>query len=323
MNPERDGCFVYLAHGTEDKAVARPLAEGLMARGIDLWFDEWEIHPGDSLRKKMEQGLGRCTHFVVLLTSVSITKPWVNEEMDVGLLRAVEGSARFIGLRHNLDVSQVPLFLQTRYTPKFDLGDSGLDELSGRIRGLSRKPPLGKGIDYRDVANQATGWSVAARVVAGYVVRHSANGTRHDPNFTLDDVQNDTGLPRLDVRLGVLELEKCGLLERSMEIGGPEYLWPQPEFFESFDRYFMSWDTETDAQRLSVHLLNLGTDRVETRDVAETLGWPPRRFNVAVTHLLMHGAVRAMQYFDEHNYAPPGLLLGEELLFYVHSKSKM
>ncbi len=49
--------LVYLAHASEDKEVARPLAEGLMRRGIPVWFDEWEIGYGESLRRKMEQGL--------------------------------------------------------------------------------------------------------------------------------------------------------------------------------------------------------------------------------------------------------------------------
>jgi hypothetical protein len=68
--------LVYLAHATEDKAVARPIAEGLMARGIEVWFDQWEIGLGDSVRRKMDQGLGDCTHFIVLLTEASLQTGW-------------------------------------------------------------------------------------------------------------------------------------------------------------------------------------------------------------------------------------------------------
>jgi hypothetical protein len=73
--------LVYLAHASEDKeTLARPIAEGLLARGVDVWFDEWEIRAGQSLRQRMEKGLGDCTHFLVLLTENSVSKPWVNEE---------------------------------------------------------------------------------------------------------------------------------------------------------------------------------------------------------------------------------------------------
>jgi hypothetical protein len=49
---------IYLAHASEDKDRVRPVAEYLMANGVDVWFDEWEIEAGDSLRQKMEEGLG-------------------------------------------------------------------------------------------------------------------------------------------------------------------------------------------------------------------------------------------------------------------------
>jgi hypothetical protein len=52
---------VYFAHASEDKAAARPIAEHLIANGIDVWFDEWEIAAGDSLRRKMDEGLGACS----------------------------------------------------------------------------------------------------------------------------------------------------------------------------------------------------------------------------------------------------------------------
>lgn len=53
---------VYLAHASEDHhTLARPLAERFLAKGVDVWLDAWEIHSGDSLRQKMEAGLGDCT----------------------------------------------------------------------------------------------------------------------------------------------------------------------------------------------------------------------------------------------------------------------
>jgi hypothetical protein len=86
---------VYLAHASEDHdTLARPLAESLMANGIEVWFDEWEIHAGNSLRRKMEEGLANCTHFVVLLTPSSLHKPWVETEIDAGFIRAVGGESR-------------------------------------------------------------------------------------------------------------------------------------------------------------------------------------------------------------------------------------
>jgi hypothetical protein len=49
---------VFLSHSSEDKAVVRVIAERLRADGVRVWFDEWEIRPGDSIAAKIEEGLG-------------------------------------------------------------------------------------------------------------------------------------------------------------------------------------------------------------------------------------------------------------------------
>jgi hypothetical protein len=59
---------LYFAHAHENRGMAKPLAEKMMQSGINVWFDEWEIGTGDTLRRKMESGLSNCTHFFALLT---------------------------------------------------------------------------------------------------------------------------------------------------------------------------------------------------------------------------------------------------------------
>ncbi|MFV3517322.1 hypothetical protein ACNJD8_22180, partial [Mycobacterium tuberculosis] len=90
-----------------------------------------------------EEGLGDCTHFLVLLTPTSITRPWVAEEIDAGLMRAVEGSARFLGVRHELELDALSPFMRTRKTPSLGEGEAGIGELADDILGVRSKPPLG------------------------------------------------------------------------------------------------------------------------------------------------------------------------------------
>src|SRR5258708_5950288 len=42
---------VFLSHSAEHNAVERPLAERLRADGLKVWFDEWELKPGDPIAK--------------------------------------------------------------------------------------------------------------------------------------------------------------------------------------------------------------------------------------------------------------------------------
>jgi len=293
--------LVYLAHASEDKDIARPLAEGLVTRGIDVWYDNWEIGYGDSLRRKMEEGLGNCTHFVVLLTEKSIQKPWVNEEIDAGLMSAVEGSAKFIGLRRNLPLSSVTPFLRMRLTPEFQPGEEGLDTLAGEIFGISKKPPLGEKPRYVHAHEPGSSWSVAARVVAEYFVRKSEFALPMDTQASYSDIQQETGLPMPDVRLGVLDLVGAGLLEKQEYFSG-ENIWPKADLFVTFDGEFMEWNPEMDARNLAVYLYNLENDQSNASEVAQALGWEPRRFNASAAYLVSARVVRPIEYNGGNNY---------------------
>lgn len=175
---------VYLAHATNDKDdLARPLAHALMDKGINVWFDEWEMGIGDSLRQKMEGGLDECTHFLVLLTPNSIGKPWVEQEIDAGLMNAIDGKAKFMGVRVGVDLNKLSVFLRTKFCPKFDPNsESDFNTLVGDIFGVSRKPLVGPMPHY--VAGVPTGLQAGVLVPSKLlsiwcaIVRTVWSGTR-------------------------------------------------------------------------------------------------------------------------------------------------
>lgn len=111
----------FLSFGWEDRELAKTIAETLQANGIETWWAEWEIRAGDSLRQRIDEGLSNCTIFLVLLTPTSIKKPWVNQEMDAGLIRKVEERARFIPVRKDLPTVALPPLFRGMYSP--DLQD--------------------------------------------------------------------------------------------------------------------------------------------------------------------------------------------------------
>lgn len=310
---------VYLAHAWEDKEIARPLADGLMARGIEVWFDEWEIGAGDSLRRKMERGLSDCTHFVVLLTPTSIRKAWVAEEIDVGLMQAVEGTARFVGLRFELPPSALSPFLRTRLSPEYNPGEDGLNAVAAEIYGISKKPALGDKPRYVNEHQLGSSWSGSARAVAEYFVRHSEHGGPMDPQASYADIEAATGLPRSDVRVGVLDLVGAGLLERQEYFGGEGHIWPKSDLFVVFDADFMDWSPEEDGKALASHLFNLGDDQAEATEAANAMGWEPRRFNAAAAFLVTARVVEPIEHMNGDSYWPCGFMMGDELLRFVRS----
>ena len=61
---------VFISHASEDKdSVVRPLAIALKNKGINVWYDEFELKIGDSLRRKIDQGLSRSKFGIVVLSN--------------------------------------------------------------------------------------------------------------------------------------------------------------------------------------------------------------------------------------------------------------
>ena len=74
---------VFVSHASEDKeSVARPLAEALRGCGLTVWFDEYELVLGDSLRRKVDDGLRNSRVGVVILSPSFFDKEWPQRELD-------------------------------------------------------------------------------------------------------------------------------------------------------------------------------------------------------------------------------------------------
>lgn len=291
--------LIYLAHASEDHgSIARPLAEFLMSRGIDVWLDAWEIKSGDSLKRKMEEGLGNCTHFVVLLSENSLGKAWVEREIDAGFMKAVEGRARFVGLRVNTRVEQLSVFLQTLHCPAFDPSDpADAEKLVGDILEVSRRPPLGEQPRYVKTKPADTGgWSTAAFAVAKLLVESSKAGCKFDPQINLGKIVAQTGLPEEDARLGILDLTDAGMVEESREIGSAT-IWPLTSLFNEFDGRILDFDNAKDALALAQRLINDERSNIDTDELRAAFpDFTVRRLNSALNYLEGAKAVEVRRY---------------------------
>ncbi|MBA7526390.1 hypothetical protein ES705_18552 [subsurface metagenome] len=66
---------VFISHASEDKdEIVRPLAYALQAEGLSVWYDEFEMKIGDSLRRKIDKGLANSRFGIVVLSKSFIKK---------------------------------------------------------------------------------------------------------------------------------------------------------------------------------------------------------------------------------------------------------
>src|SRR5690348_17350195 len=88
---------VFVSHASEDKdAVARPLAEELRRRGLDVWFDEFTLGLGDSLTESIDHGLANSRLGVVIVSPRFIAKRWPRRELQGLVIRQMSGRRKVI-----------------------------------------------------------------------------------------------------------------------------------------------------------------------------------------------------------------------------------
>jgi Domain of unknown function (DUF1883)/TIR domain len=99
---------VFVAHATEDKdAIVRPLAHALRERGLDVWYDEFELRIGDSLRRKIDSGIARSRFGIVVLSHAFFAKEWPQYELDGLVTMAVNGEQVTLPLWHEISKDEV------------------------------------------------------------------------------------------------------------------------------------------------------------------------------------------------------------------------
>jgi TIR domain. len=124
---------VFVSYASEDReTVARPLAEALQASGYRVWFDDFVLEVGDSLRREIDRGLSQCRYGVVILSPNFFAKQWPQKELDGLSARESAGQRKLIlPVWHQLsdeDLRQYSPMLADRVGLKTTLGISHVVE---------------------------------------------------------------------------------------------------------------------------------------------------------------------------------------------------
>ncbi len=91
---------VFLSQSAKDKGVVRPIAKRLRADGLQVWFDEWMLKPGDSIPAKIEEGLEHSRVLVLCMSANAFGSDWA--QLEAGTFRfrdPLNKDRRFIPLR--------------------------------------------------------------------------------------------------------------------------------------------------------------------------------------------------------------------------------
>jgi len=68
---------VFICHASEDKdSFVRPLAIALQEAQLKVWYDEFTLNAGDSLRRSIDKGLAGSRWGLVVLSPYFFAKEW-------------------------------------------------------------------------------------------------------------------------------------------------------------------------------------------------------------------------------------------------------
>jgi TIR domain len=96
-------------HYNKDQ-IARPLALALLATGISVWYDEFSLKVGDSLRASIDYGLANSRYGVVILSKGFFAKHWPVQELNGLAGRESEGKKVILPVWHQINEAEVRTF---------------------------------------------------------------------------------------------------------------------------------------------------------------------------------------------------------------------
>lgn len=128
--------FISLA--TEDKVgFVRPLAEKLDELGLKIWYDDFQLKIGDSLRRSIDNGLRNSKYGIVVLSSSFFSKNWPQYELDGLVAKEMSGVKVILPIWHKVTKNEVISYSPT-LADKVALNSSilSIDEIAKELKKL-------------------------------------------------------------------------------------------------------------------------------------------------------------------------------------------
>ncbi|HDZ8848444.1 TIR domain-containing protein [Aeromonas sanarellii] len=102
---------LFISHASEDKEeFVRPLAETLENMGVKVWYDEFTLKVGDSLRQSIDHGLIKSKFGTVILSAAFCSKNWTQYELDSMVAREMNGHKMILPIWHKISKDEVIKF---------------------------------------------------------------------------------------------------------------------------------------------------------------------------------------------------------------------
>jgi|AntRauTorckE5430_2_1112549.scaffolds.fasta_scaffold27605_2 hypothetical protein len=249
----------FLSHNSLDKPFTRKLYRDLENHGIKCWIDEAEMKIGDSLIQKIREGIDKVDYFIIILSTNSISAPWVVNELDVAMNLQIGGKS----------IKVLPLMLEDCDPPGFLLGklygnfknesfyEESLKKLLVSMEIIFNKNVLSDKLYLRNL-----GTAVDKAISFNLPLMHAPF---HRPfqyiGMTIDRAEKALEVSSNEVGNIRVENEECSMF---LEVEGNFVNFIEVDFKKTIPHYQDKWfDSETLLGSLSISLSELDLTRKE------------------------------------------------------------
>ncbi|MFB2713485.1 toll/interleukin-1 receptor domain-containing protein [Aeromonas veronii] len=99
---------MFISHASEDKAgFVKPLADELIELGVSVWYDEYTLRIGDSLRRSIDKGLAESKYGLIILSKAFFEKNWTQYELNGLVVKEMEGNKVILPIWHNITKDEI------------------------------------------------------------------------------------------------------------------------------------------------------------------------------------------------------------------------
>lgn len=216
---------VFISHASEDKPrFVTALATKLRENGVEAWLDRWEMLPGDSIVDKIfEEGLKDAQAVIIVLSSFSVSKPWVSEELNASMVARISKGTKIIPVV--IDDCDVPEALKSTLwerVPNPSDFEEPLRRILAAIFDVREKPVVGEPpVFVRETTGSIEGMGCVDALVLKRAAKYDLENNSHivAPENIFTDL-NALGLTKQQILDSIEVLHTDGFFEVSRYMGG-------------------------------------------------------------------------------------------------------
>lgn len=109
---------LFICYSSKDKDFVSKLANDLKSYGVKVWWDQWEMKVGDSIIKKIQDGISKSSWLAIVLSPNSVKSAWVEKEINTAQIIELEKQNVFI-LPVLYKNTEIPIFLKDKVCADF------------------------------------------------------------------------------------------------------------------------------------------------------------------------------------------------------------